>query len=152
MEQLARDFADRAHCLFIYTREAHPGEVYPHHTSLEQKTRHAAAFRQMGLTRPILIDSLDGQVHRTYGGVANMSWIVDHTGHVAFKASWTDAADLRAALQETLQLQDLRRKGSGAALYYREIVGLRRNQSVEDDSRFLGGKKAAEDFRRAHRA
>ena len=39
MEQLAKGYADRVHFLFIYTREAHPGELIPHHTSFEQKVR-----------------------------------------------------------------------------------------------------------------
>jgi hypothetical protein len=38
MEHLEKDYADRVHFLFIYTREAHPGELIPHHTSFEQKS------------------------------------------------------------------------------------------------------------------
>ena len=148
MEQMARDFEGRAHSLFVYVREAHPGENYPHFTSYEQKVGHAAAFRQRGLNRPILIDTLEGEVHRMYGGLPNMTWIVDHTGRVAFKASWTDSDDIRAALEETLQVRELREKGSTTMPYYREVLGLRLvNRTASDESRYLGGKKAAEDAR-----
>src|SRR3970040_1718501 len=47
--------------VFLYTHEAHPGEYWPHHTSFEQKLRHARALRDiLGVTRPILVDALDG--------------------------------------------------------------------------------------------
>src|SRR5688572_31164991 len=40
LEPLAERFAPRGiQFLFIYVREAHPGEHYPHHTSSEQKLR-----------------------------------------------------------------------------------------------------------------
>ena len=149
MEELAREFAEQTHFLFIYTREAHPGEVFPPHASYEQKVRHAAAFRERGLARPILMDTLDGQVHRLYGGVSNMTWIVDHTGHVAYKASWTDAVDIRGALDETLKIRERRREGGNVSPFYREIVGVRRyHPPPSEGPRFLGGKKAEEDVRR----
>ena len=31
--------------VFVYANEAHPGEYYPHLTSMEQKYRHAADLR-----------------------------------------------------------------------------------------------------------
>lgn len=42
MEEVADRFAERGvGSIFVYTHEAHPGENYPHHTSMEQKSRHA---------------------------------------------------------------------------------------------------------------
>ena len=153
MEAMAEEFADRAHSLFIYTREAHPGEIYPHHTSIEQKFQYAADFREAGLERPILVDSLDGHVHRMYGALSNMTWIVDHTGIVSFKASWTDAVDIRTALEETLRVREIRRESGRASPvpYLREISGLRRNAQAGMSSRpshFPGGKEAADAVRR----
>ncbi len=41
--------------IFLYTNEAHPGENYPHHHSMQQKQAHAEALRDvLGVTRPIL--------------------------------------------------------------------------------------------------
>ena len=58
--------------VFIYTHEAHPGEYYPHITSMEQKFTHARALRDMlGVTRPIVLDALDGACHRAYGSMPN---------------------------------------------------------------------------------
>ena len=76
--------------IFLYSFEAHPGENYPHLTSLEQKFRHAAALRdQVGVNRPILVDSLDGVCHRAYGSMPNMTWIFDRSGRVLYKADWS---------------------------------------------------------------
>ena len=49
MEQLAKDFAGKAHFPFMYVREAHPGELYSAHQSIEQKFAHAQAFREYGV-------------------------------------------------------------------------------------------------------
>lgn len=146
MEALAREFMDKVHFLFVYGREAHPGELIPHHTSYKQKVKQAKMLRDLGQSRPILVDSLSGDVHRMYGGVANMSWIVDHTGRVAYKASWTDADDIRSVLAETIELRERRRQGGGQ--FYREITGLRLNDRWEGGPmEFLGGKKAEDDMR-----
>ena len=143
MEALAKEFADQVHFLFVYSREAHPGELIPHHASYKQKVKQAKMLRDLGQSRPILVDSLSGDVHRTYGGVANMSWIVDHTGRVAYKASWTDVDDIRSVLAETLELRERRRQGTG--VFYREITGMRLND--RGPMVFLGGQKAEDDMR-----
>ena len=68
MNELAERFAERQiGSVFVYTHEAHPGESYPHHVSMEQKFRCAEALRDsLGVTRPILVDALDGACHRAW--------------------------------------------------------------------------------------
>ncbi len=141
MDQLARDFADEAHFLFIYTREAHPDSFPDHPTqrSLEQKYEHAHDMRAKFATpRTILIDGLDGEVHRAWSGLSNMSWIVDHTGRVSYKGAWTSSAHIRPALEYAIQSRELKREGSIA--FYQETVawsmpvrgsGFRRPEPVE---------------------
>jgi hypothetical protein len=54
--------------LVLYTREAHPGEVTGEHRSVQDK--HAAARRLVAeepIKRAVLIDDLEGTVHRAYG-------------------------------------------------------------------------------------
>ena len=152
MERLAQEMAEQVQFLFVYTREAHPGEVYPPHTSHEQKVLHARAFMERGqaVHRPMLIDTLDGQTHRLYGGVSNMSWIIDHTGGVAYKASWTDVKDIRRALEEVIEIRNTKRAGGRVQAFYREFSGVRleKPELPEGTPRFLGGQKAEEDFRR----
>ena len=67
--------------IFLYTHEAHPGEHYPHLTSMEQKFKHARELRDtLNVTRPLLVDSLDGACHRAFGSMPNMSWIFTRAG------------------------------------------------------------------------
>ena len=153
MEDLARRRADDAQFLFIYTREAHPGENYPPHQYYEQKMLHARSFRErLGVERPIAVDSLQGRTHRVYGGVSNMSWIIDHTGRVAYRAAWTVADDIERALDEIAESRDLKRSGRTAATFYREMIGLRpQHAPAEGLPRFMGGEVAARQFEEARR-
>ena len=82
MNALAKRFAaQEVGAVFLYTHEAHPGEQYPHLTSMAQKFNHARALRDiLGVTRPILVDSLDGACHRAYGSMPNMTWIFSRSG------------------------------------------------------------------------
>ncbi len=150
MEQLAKDYADRVHFLFIYTREAHPGELIPHHTSFEQKVRQGQMLRDRGMNRQMIIDNLNGDVHRLYSGLSNMSWIIDHTGRVAYKASWTDSADIRMALEETVTMRERKASGGMVNEFYREMVGLRLVRP--EGPGMLGGEKATEDFKKGNAA
>lgn len=114
LDELAAELASqKIASIFIYTNEAHPGENYPHHTSFEQKMRHAKVFQEIfQVTRPILVDSLDGACHRTYGSMPNMSWIFDRAGRPVYKADWTSVASIRKALED-LEASVERRRSSG---------------------------------------
>src|SRR5687767_4466406 len=97
---------------FLYTHEAHPAENYPHLTSMEQKVRHARDLRDvLGVTRPILLDSLDGACHRAYGSMPNMTWIFTQSGIPVYKASWTDAPSVANAIDYLLDVHARRRAG-----------------------------------------
>lgn len=112
MNAIADKYAvDGVGSVFLYTNEAHPAENYPHHTSMEQKFRHAEALRdKLGITRQIIIDSLDGACHRTYGGMPNMTWIFNRAGQPIYKSDWTDANSVENALIYYLDVVK-RRKG-----------------------------------------
>jgi hypothetical protein len=98
--------------IFVYTNEAHPGEVYLHLTSMEQKFRHAQALRDVyGVTRPILVDTLEGDCHRAFGNMPNMTWIFDQNGLPVYKTDWTDARSVESAIEYLLGVQERRRNG-----------------------------------------
>ncbi len=104
MDDLADRFAGRGvTSVFVYTREAHPGEHYRHHTSMAAKRANARAFREHSqVRRPILLDPLDGPAHHAYGLLPNMTWIMLQGGRIAYKAAWTGAADVEDALGSLL--------------------------------------------------
>jgi hypothetical protein len=96
--------------VFLYTHEAHPGENYPHLTSMEQKFSHARALRDiLGVNRPIILDALDGRCHRAYGGMPNMTWIFNRAGQPVYKSDWTDPDSIRNALEYFLDVFQRRR-------------------------------------------
>jgi len=137
MDSLAAEYADRGFAsAFVYTREAHPGELLPHHTSFAGKLEHARRFRdEQGVRRRILVDSLDGAVHRRYGALPNMTWVILRGGIIAYKAAWTDAADVRLALENVARLGELRRRGGRLAPFWTERLGFR----VVDQAAFNAG-------------
>ena len=52
MDALADEYADReVGGIFLYTNEAHPGEILPHHTSMEQKAAQAEKLREVHAKR-----------------------------------------------------------------------------------------------------
>jgi hypothetical protein len=137
--------------IFIYTHEAHPGEHYPHLTSMEQKMRHARDLRdRLGVTRPILVDSLDGACHRAYGSMPNMSWIFQRAGVPVYKADWTDADSIEAAIGYLLEVARRRKEGERLAPFRVERLDYR----VQDREAFYAGlarngPKAVKEFRAA---
>ncbi len=113
MNALAERYADRdVGSVFLYTHEAHPGEHYQHLTSMDQKFEHAQALSEVyGVTRPIVLDALDGACHRAYGTMPNMIYIVDKGGTIVYKAMWTDHGEIAGVLDNLLLADELRAQG-----------------------------------------
>jgi peroxiredoxin len=89
--------------LFVYTREAHPGERIPAHKSIEDKIHAAATLRdQEEVEMPIIVDELRGAIHRDYGKLPNSTFIIDKPGRIAFRALWTQPSVIKDALEALL--------------------------------------------------
>ena len=149
---MARAYADHGIAsVFFYTREAHPGETYPAHRSLEQKLAHARDFRdRFGIARPILVDDLIGTGHRAFGMLPNMTYLIGRGGRVLFRADWTDAATIQAALDYVVAARARRREGLILKPFYAESVGFRwSDQPAFDAGLELAGPQAVTDFARA---
>ena len=92
--------------LFVYTREAHPGERLPAHRSISEKARAARILRdEENMQMPVLVDDLQGNVHRKYSKRPNAAFLIDKSGRIAFRSLWARPETLAAAIQELLQLQ-----------------------------------------------
>jgi hypothetical protein len=132
---------------FVYTREAHPGELLGAHTSFEDKLAAARRLRdELGITRPILVDDLEGTVHRAYGLLPNMSWVLDRGGTILYKAMWTSAA----RVDDFLERRRTQRAGLGIAPFHTEQLELR---SLDRAEFYRGlernGPRAGTEFKRA---
>ena len=137
--------------VFLYTQEAHPGENYPHLTSMEQKFQHAEDFRdKVGVGRPILVDSLEGDCHWAYGSEANMTWIISGAGLPVYKAEWTDPSSIENALEYFVEV-DVRRERGEAIVPFPVVRLDYREHDVDAIYRGLevAGPKAVAEFERA---
>lgn len=152
MNALAEEMAGhQVGSIFLYTHEAHPGENYPHLTSMEQKAEHARALRDvLGVTRPILLDALDGACHRAYGSMPNMSWIFNRAGIPVYKSDWTDHHSVANALAYFLDVSQRRRDRERLAPFHVERLDYR---GSDPDAFYAGlarsGPKAVEEFKKA---
>jgi hypothetical protein len=63
MEDLVKKYEGKANFLFIYMREAHPGELIPEHETYEQKVAQAKMLADRGNTRQIIVDDVNGEIH-----------------------------------------------------------------------------------------
>ena len=152
MNEIADKYASQnVGSIFLYTHEAHPGEHYPHLTSMAQKFTHARALRDVyGVNRPVLIDALDGACHRAYGSMPNMTWIFNTAGIPVYKSDWTDAHSVDNAISYFLNVTQRRRNGQRLAPFHVERLDYRN----QDRDRFYAGlerngHKAVQEFRDA---
>jgi len=136
--------------VFVYAREAHPGEHFPAHRSMEQKLRHARAFKaEFGVERPILVDDLAGTGHRLYGKLPNMTYLVGRGGKVLFRADWTDAPTIEVVMEHLLAGRARRRAGARLVPFYAELVGYRwSDQETFREGLRRAGPQAVDDFQR----
>jgi hypothetical protein len=123
--------------IFIYTNEAHPGEVYPHHTSLEQKIDQAAKFKERWeIKREVLVDTLEGDCHRAFGSMPNMTWILDRQMRPVYKADWTNHESIESAVDDLLSMVERRKK---LKLRLSEYNVEKTEYRLVDDSKFRAG-------------
>jgi len=137
--------------VFIYTREAHPGENIGQHDSFERKLACAKLLaEEVGISREILVDDLDGTVHRAYGLMPNMTWVIGRGGRVAYKANWTSAANVEAFLGRFLAGRAGHPPGTVPVMYETQQAEFR----YTDRKRFMrdllrNGPRAVAEFEKA---
>ncbi len=152
MNAMADKYADQGvGSYFLYTHEAHPGENMSHITSLEQKFEHAQALRDvLGVTRPIVVDALDGVCHRAYGSNPNMTWIFARSGVPIYKSDWTDFHSVENAVVYFLEVVRRRRERERLVPFRVERLDYR---SSDQESFYKGlernGPKAVREFMNA---
>jgi hypothetical protein len=137
--------------VFVYTREAHPGEDVPRHDSFEDKLACAALLRdETGIGRDILVDDLDGTVHRAYGLMPNMTWVIGRDGRVAYKANWTSAANVEAFLGRFLAARGEHPPGTVPVMYETQQAEFRYPDRKRFTERLLrNGPRAVAEFEKA---
>jgi len=142
---------DEIEFLFVYVREAHPGEVIPAHRSMREKIEAARLLRdEEDMQMPILVDDLRGSIHRRYSKLPNPSFLIGKSGRLAFFSLWSKPETLGAAIEELLGVQQERRMDH-AIVHGGQDLAMPLPYSALSAYRALerGGKQSLSDFRQA---
>lgn len=100
MKEIRSEFSD-VEFFLIYVREAHPGERLQQHKCFADKLNAAKILpKKHDEDRRILIDTLDGDMHRAYGAMPNVVYVINPEGIVHYRCDWTHVEGLRKALTE----------------------------------------------------
>jgi alkyl hydroperoxide reductase subunit AhpC len=147
--QLHQEFASRGVSLFLlYTRESHPAENYPSHRSWEQKLAHARDLQRLENVRfPILVDSLDGKIHRRYGTWPNALFVVHKDGRLIFRSNMANHRELRQFLEDLVAAEQAAAEGQVLHLQYSErVIPHEADQVTHRRVYERAGPKAFEDY------
>jgi peroxiredoxin len=140
MEAIAQRHPEAAF-LVVYTREAHPGELIPAHRTIQDKRE--AARRLLAdepIRRAVLIDDIEGTVHRAYGTAWDSVYVIERTGTVVLRQAWTCPTDVDAVLADL---------AAGASTMPRQTTEMDPAMPTSrplDESLLRGGKQALLDF------
>ncbi len=148
MDAFTDGLADRTvRSVFIYTREAHPGENYRHHSSMDDKRNNARAFQSHAkVKRQILLDTLSGDAHQGYGILPNMTWIMGRGGVIIYKGAWTGVEDVEAAYTAYIDGQARRTTDQLVPFYSERFSWRTRDDAGFDAGLERAGPQAVNDF------
>ncbi len=75
--------------LLVYVREAHPGSRLKPPATQEEKLALGKQLKEIyNEPREVLVDRLDGDMHRRYGALPNMVYVIDPAGRVVYRCDW----------------------------------------------------------------
>lgn len=134
----------------LYVKESHPAENYRHHVSLEQKIAHARDFQRLERpTFPILVDALEGDVHRAYGSWPSALFVIHSSGMLVFRSTIADPIQLRTYLTELAGWDRIRREHPDHAphiSYTESLVEITADEAAHYRVYRRAGRKAFEDY------
>lgn len=134
--------------LLLYTRESHPAENYSAHRSFEQKLAYAHDLQRLENVRfPIIVDHLDGRIHRAYGVWPNALFVIHKDGRLIFRSNMADHRELREFLNNLLTAENARGEGKVTHLQYSErLLPHEADQATHHRVYERAGAKAFEDY------
>lgn len=145
LKRLYSQFGNQIEFITLYVREAHPGDRFPQPSTLDQKVKHARAYRERDqIPWPVAVDELDGQFHQRLDGKPNPLYLVDADGKVVFRSLWSDnERAIRKAMMALLSKKPIRPYESKARL-----TPMLRGVGMMDPTLRSSGPKARRDVLR----
>jgi alkyl hydroperoxide reductase subunit AhpC len=149
LNDLYEQYGGEVEFLFVYVREAHPGDELGSHKEMRDKVSAAEQLRdEEEVEMPIIVDDLNGRIHRKYGKAPNPTYLIDRSGRIAFRMLNTNASVLEEAIEELLERQE-ERGTDHIVVHGGEYSGIPKAGALLHTHRALrrGGKKSIEDFK-----
>jgi alkyl hydroperoxide reductase subunit AhpC len=149
LNHLQQEFVSRDVSFFLlYTRESHPAENYPSHTSWEQKLSYARDLKRLeNVQLPIIVDHLDGRIHRSYGTWPNALFVIHKDGRLIFRSNMASHRELGQFLEDLTAADQAAREGHVLHLQYSErVVAHEADQTTHRRVYERAGPKAFEDY------
>jgi peroxiredoxin len=149
LNQLQADFAAQGVTFFLlYTRESHPAENYGAHTSFEQKRSHARELQRLEDVRfAVIVDHLDGRIHRAYGVWPNALFVIHKDGRLVYRSNMANHRELRQFLEDMVAAERAVAAGQVVHLQYSErVVAHEADQATHRRVYERAGPKAFADY------
>ena len=87
IDRLEERYGDRVQFVLLQVREAHPGAELSQARSQQEKLEHAQLMREvLGVRWPVLVDDIDGSLHRLLDTMPNSLHIVGPDGEILYRA------------------------------------------------------------------
>ena len=142
--------------VLVYVREPHPGGRLGAHKGLAQKTAAASTLPDaINEQRCILVDAVDGAMHKAYGELPNSIYVINPDGMVIYRCDWNYIDGINAVLANRerihenehsptevlkpfpgLSIKMLMRGGWGALLDFIKMVPKLEGEYVKADEYF----------------
>jgi len=144
LAKLHERYGERVAFVLLYTREAHPGERYPQPHELDLKISHAKNLRsRYDVPWPVLIDDVDGTIHRALDAKPNSVHLLAPDGTIGFRALWAgDIPALTDAVAAMAVAEPLKKKQTN-----RMMVPVIKAGGYIDEVIELAGPSASRDMR-----
>lgn len=111
MAKLKQKYGDRAHFLFVYTREPHAGQMQfrdiEQPKTYEERLDMATRFqKEANPETHITIDDMKSTTQRAWGGLPNMGFVIGTDGKIQLADVWANPKNFEKLLKEMEPVED----------------------------------------------
>lgn len=118
LNTLYKRYGDKIRFVFVYTREAHPGQTIAQSKTIEEKQERAIALKaHLNFPFEVATDGIDGALHRALSPKPNSAYLLDPDGTILYRAQWAnDIKELDPTLKAAAKGVAMPRRKSSAMI------------------------------------